>query len=530
MHLALLSLFSAILLIFSFPTPSVAFLAWFALVPLFFLSQEAKNWRQLFLYSYFAGLVFWGGLVYWVCFVTYTGFIFMILYLALYFPAFVLLLRFLRRRSGLSFVWSAPVVWTALEYLRTYLLTGFPWGLLGSTQYSFLPLIQIAEWTGVYGVSFLVVMGNAWLFEVIYSVRQKREHLKMTEAALPLVILTAAFFYGGTFFAYPERKAEQSELVSTTDVEIFMPTPSPKKKVDEKTIRVAVIQGNIPQDIKLDNEFEGFIRDEYGRLTRDEVKKEKLDIVIWPETAIPTYVRYDVDSIRFFSDLMRDIQTPLLFGSSDAKKIDPAQEFTPSNRAYSNAAFLLMPGKEFDQHYNKIHLVPFGEYVPWIRWLPFLRKATPIEDVYTPSREYTVFNFALPFSVVICFEDVFPNLVRQFVKSGAQWLVNLTNDGWFRNSTAPMQHAVLALFRCVENRVWMVRSTNTGVSCFIDPTGRITRQVEDAHGKNIWLQGTASETIHPGPKITFYTRHGDVFSWINIVLAVTFLFFRRRKD
>jgi len=189
--------------------------------------------------------------------------------------------------------------------------------------------------------------------------------------------------------------------------------------------------------------------------------------------------------------------------------------------------FLVLPEVGFNQQYNKKHLVPFGEYVP-LSWIPFLNKLTPIQDNYSSGKEFNVLDFSIPFSVVICFEDIFPNLVRQFVKNGAKWIVNMTNDGWFKNSSAPMQHAALSVFRSVENRVWLARSTNTGVSCFINPLGKIEKQLQDKKGSNVWISGTLTHSIGSGNKTTFYTRFGDVFSWLMLILGFGFILSMRR--
>jgi len=522
MHSLLLSLFSAVLLLFAFPGLSVPSLAWIAFVPFFFLIT-GTSLKRVTGFVYLSGLIFWAGLLYWITYVTWVGYVSLVLYLSLYFVAFAWLCGFLRYRLGLSFIWSAPVVWTSLEYVRTYLLTGFPWGLLGSSQYSFLPLIQIAEWTGVYGVSFLVMIGNAWLFEVLVAVLQKRPYLRFAEASFPLALLTTIFIYGGTFLQYPERPAAPQELTDANQpLEVFIPTVGPSQKKEEKKIQVALVQGNIPQDIKIDKEMEQYIQGEYRRLTLRALQEQKPNLVIWPETALPVYLRYDESALRYLAQLIRETQVPLLVGSSDIQKQDSQKGFEIENRNYFNSAFLIKPGKGLVEHYNKIHLVPFGEYVPW-EWIPGLRKATPIEETYSPGRVFTVFDFDLPFSAVICFEDIFPNLVRQFVKAGAHWIVNMTNDGWFRESAAAMQHASLALFRCVENRVWMARCTNTGVTCLIDPYGQIQKQVEDAQGRNIWVTGSIAGEIGDQLKTTFYTRYGDVFCWLNCLAVIGML-------
>jgi len=516
MHLMLLSLFSGILLIFSFPTPDLPYLAWIGLIPLFFILQEVKNGKQLFLYTFLAGFVFWSGLIYWLLYLAtwstqdwmtsvsacfaYFG---LSVSLALFFYFFAWPCWKLRQKRGISFIWSAPIFWVSMEYIRTYFLTGFPWGFIGASQYEFLPLIQISEWTGVYGVSFLVVLGNAWLFEIIYAILKKRKRVKLLEALAPVLLVILTLTYG-------------SSLMSASEVK-----ENPK-------LKVSLIQGNIPQDVKWSEEYEDTIHKIYEDLTLSAVENEKPDLVIWPETALPSYVRFDTKAMAFVTGLMKKIEIPLLLGASDAEQnmVRKKDHYLHQIEVF-NSAFLVLPEVGFNQQYNKIHLVPFGEYVP-LSWIPFFSKLTPIQDNYSSGKEFNVLDFSIPFSVVICFEDIFPNLVRQFVKNGAKWIVNMTNDGWFKNSSAPMQHAALSVFRSVENRVWLARSTNTGVSCFINPLGKIEKQLQDKKGRNVWISGTLTHSLGSGNKTTFYTRFGDVFSWLMLIFGFGFILSMRR--
>lgn len=545
MHFFLLSLLSAVLLIFSFPEADLEILAWFGLVPLFFLIQEVRTQKQLLAFTFLTGFLFYSGLMYWFLFLAswsvqdwamgvavYLGYFALMAVLAIFFWFFAWPCWKLRQTRGISFIWTAPVIWTAIEYIKTHLFSGYPWGLLGVSQYKALPFIQISEWTGVYGVSFLVVMGNAWLFEVIYAVMGKRKPLPFLEAASPLIVITLIFFYGISFFYVPQSAKSMVER----ETGIVLREDSPKEdelsladkaiSSSEQQVKISLIQGNIPQDVKWSKQYEKTIHKVYKEMTLAEVKREKPDLVIWPETAIPAYLRFDKPSLKLVSGLVRETKTPFLIGASDAQqKLENQNGEMVQVVRYFNSAFLAVPGKGFTQQYDKIHLVPYGEYVP----IPFLKKLTPLQDSYTKGEIYKVFDFSLPFSVVICYEDIFPNLVRQFVKNGAQWLVNMTNDGWFKNSSAPMQHAAHSIFRAVENRVWLVRATNTGVSCFVDPYGRIQSQIQDDSGRNVWISGTLTHSIGKGLGPTFYTRFGDVFSWLMLALTGMLLILIRRN-
>jgi len=323
MHLMLLSLFSGILLIFSFPAPDLPYLAWIGLIPLFFIIQEVKNGKQLFLYTFLAGFVFWSGLIYWLLYLAtwstqdwITSFSACFAYLGLsavqgiFFYLFAWPCWKLRQKKGISFIWSAPIFWVSMEYLRTYFLSGFPWGLIGASQYEFLPLIQISEWTGVYGVSFLVVLGNAWLFEIIYAILKKRERVKLLEASIPIVLLVFVLIYGWGIIAKPDsviaRSPKGDEAIS-------------ENKRSTK-LKVSLIQGNIPQDVKWSEEHEETIHQIYENLTLSAVNKDKPDLVIWPETALPSYVRFDAKAMAFVTGLMKKIEVPLLLGASDAEQ------------------------------------------------------------------------------------------------------------------------------------------------------------------------------------------------------------------
>ncbi len=539
MHLILLALFSALLLAFSFPNAGISSLAWFALVPYFFIIQEVKTTKQLLGYTFLTGFLYYISLMYWLFYMaswtletwsTSAVVVFCTVLLSAILAAFYFFAAwtcwFFRKKIGLSFIWTFPVVWVAIEYIKNHLFTGYPWGLIGVSQYKFLPLIQISEWTGVFGVSFIVVMANALIFEVIYSVQGKRKSLSLLEVSVPIVLLVSVLFYGFSFFYIPKTYNPMKEVgIESTEAPLVVPK---NKDEQEDGLSVSLIQGNIPQDVKWSNKHEDYIRDEYRRLSLEAIKKDKTELVIWPETAMPSYLRFDEPGLILLSELIKGSQIPFLVGASDQRQVVKKKGDKEWLKVdYYNTAFLLEPGKGFTQQYNKRHLVPFGEYMPW--WITSLRSLSPLADDYSPGKGYTVIDFKYPFSVVICYEDIFPDLVRRFVNEGATWLVNMTNDGWFRDTSAPMQHCAHSIFRSVENRVWMVRCTNTGVSCFINPKGEIVSTVEDETGKNVWIPGTLTDKVYPLKEKTFYTKYGDVFSWSMFCIIGLFCWRLREK-
>jgi apolipoprotein N-acyltransferase len=257
-------------------------------------------------------------------------------------------------------------------------------------------------------------------------------------------------------------------------------------------VKISLIQGDIPQHQKWDENFRASILERYETLTKAAAKDEP-DLIIWPETSAPGVIGEEPELLTGILDLAKEVKRPLLIGV-----------VTSRDAHYYNSAILISPDSETLQQYDKLHLVPFGEYVPLERRFPFLRNliGVPIGD-FTSGKEYTIFKSQVTprlrsgqasqksqvrFSTLICFEDTIPEMSRKFVKNGAQFLVNITNDAWFMESSAPYQHAAASVFRAVENRVPVVRVANTGLSCFIDHYGRIYDKVSDGK-KDIFVVG-----------------------------------------
>lgn len=475
-----LAVISAFFLALSFPKFNLEFLAWLGFIPLFSALKDSSRLKA-FLLSFSCGLVFWVITVYWLMYVTVPGTIVLILYLALYFGVFGLIVRAIPFSGPRLFL--IPAMWVLLEYLRSQLLTGFPWALLGYSQYLNLPMIQIADIFGAWGVSFLVVMVNAALYFLI-------SEKKIKSSIIPLVILIAVLSYG--FYR-----------LTTHDL----------KSASGKSIKVSVIQGNIPQELKWYPGARQEIMEKYIMLSRL-AAQEKPDLIVWPEAAVPVILEEEPAYYEMVCNLAKQVKTPLLFGA-----------VTSRQGLYYNSALMVSPGGEMIGRYDKLHLVPFGEYIPLRKILPFLETIVPIGDI-SPGKEYTLFNVNLPgvghnlrskFGVLICFEDVFPGLSRQFALRGAQFLVNITNDAWYQHSFASYQHFQASVFRAVENRVAVLRSANTGVTGFISPEGRIISLVRDTHSRELFVDGFKLQSI-PAKKgaTSIYTRFGD---WFIIVLC-----------
>ncbi|MCM8783631.1 MAG: apolipoprotein N-acyltransferase [Candidatus Omnitrophica bacterium] len=476
---------SALLLILSFPSTDFYLFAWFGLVPLFFALKN-KNKKQTFFLSYLWGLIFWAGILYWLVKVTFLGYLFLVLYLAIYLGLFGLITNYGLRVTdyGLLFL---PSAWVFLEFLRSNLFTGFAWVLLGYSQYKNLPLIQIADITGGYGVSFLIVLVNVAIYLVFISKESVFRRMKRILAVFVLLSLCSIYGY---FKIHTPLSAHHS-----------LP------------LRISLIQANISPYEKWDVKFKNEIIERYVYLTQMAVRKNS-SLIIWPETAFPGFWEVEEDLRTKVLDLTKEVKTGILLGA-------PVWE---GELIYNAAIFISGEGEEI-KRYRKIHLVPFGEYTPFPKILGFLQHKFDIGD-FTRGKEYAVFLHRLPctgypFSVLICFEDIFPNLVRNFVKKGAEFLINLTEDGWYGKSSASFQHLQALVFRAVENRRYMVRAANTGYSCVVSSLGKIVSELKDDRGERLFIRGIHTSDILPNSEKTIYTRFGDWF----VLLCVVFLIF-----
>ena len=475
-----LNLLSAGLLILSFPRFNLEFLVWFAFVPLFFALEEKSKFKS-FLLSYFTGVIFWLGIVYWLIHVTLPGMIILVLYLALYFGIFGLIISCYRLQATGYRLFSIPAIWVLLEYLRSHLFTGFAWALLGYSQYLNLPIIQLADITGVWGISFLVMMVNVVIKEIICYRLQAIGYRKSIKKLLFLAFSMWLVACGYGFFRLNQN-------------------------IEGNKLRISVIQGNIPQEFKWDPNSKNFIIDRYINLTRQAIK-DRPDLIVWPEAALPVVLEEEPVFYGKTKDFVREIKIPLLLGAVTSK-----------DKLYYNSALLISAEGRLLNKYDKLHLVPFGEYIPLRKTLGFLQTVVPIGD-FSRGKEYTIFkiqNSKLKtqnsFAVLICFEDLFPELSRSFAKKDADFLINITNDAWFKMTSSPYQHLQASVFRAVENRVALIRSANTGVSGFIAPTGKIISLVEDRKGRNIFISGyDTEEIIITKRNLSFYTRYPDIF-------------------
>jgi apolipoprotein N-acyltransferase len=491
----LLSFLSGILLILSFPNFDLEFLAWFALVPLL-LSIDGKGLYHSLKLGFLTGLISFLGILYWIIVAVHAYgnvplilsvliLLLLVVYLSLFIAAFTFLTRLIQVRSGIQTILVTPILWVVLEYLRSFLLTGFPWANLGHSQYLNLPFIQMAEITGVYGLSFLILLVNATLFAVLRQWPKKV--FPFREVGITALILLGFLIYGYVKIKSVDRQLSQN--------------PS---------LKIGLVQGNIDQSIKWDESFQKETLKIYERLS-SKVSEGKPDLIIWPETATPFFFQEASEYQPLILDIPERTKAFVLFGS-------PSYKIEKGKVNHYNSAYLASPAKELVGMYDKIHLVPFGEYVPLSNLLFFIGSLGEGIGNFKPGKE--IFNFSLPqgkFGVLICFEIIFPDLCRRFVKDGADFLVTITNDAWFGRTSAPYQHFSMATFRAIENRVFIARAANTGISGFIDPSGRIVKQ------GGIFTEEAMNGMIRLSSEKTFYTLYGDVFAWICSGFAILFL-------
>jgi apolipoprotein N-acyltransferase len=487
-----LSILSGILLALSFPKPEFSFLAWFGFIFLFFSIKKLTSYRKAFLFSYLCGLIFFSIVIYWIVYVTFIGSLVLVIYLALYFGAFGLGVKWIENNfnNNLFKILLIASLWTALEFARSYLFTGFGWALLGYSQYRLTKLIQIADITGAYGLSFLVIFVNVTLFyllklkSAVIDITKKR--LLFIQYGMPVLLILILFFICAS---YGEVKIK-------------------KFKVSRKELlKISVIQGNITQEMKWDEVMVNLILNKYEKLTRM-AAFDKPDIIIWPETSLPGYLNDEELKARV-GKMAASLSTPLLIG---------APRFSRNPDKYFNSTAFFDKTGTLTKTYNKLHLVPFGEYMPLGRLFSPLLKLYPIAG-FSAGEDYILFEVnGVTFGSLICFEDVFPDLVRTFVKEGADFMVNMTNDAWFKRSPAAYQHNQALVFRAVENKISIVRVGNTGPSLFIEPTGRIEPRLINQHNQDLFIDGFLTAKVKKGLKTTFFTKFGNIFAYICVGL------------
>ncbi len=517
------SVISGLLGVLCFPPFDQSWIGWIALTPLilavwFSGHTSRRRWLRNLLLGYLAGIVFFTGTFSWLgalgdlyqnVFLHALPFLLSI-YLAMYFAFWAWVVGFLKPATftaswrNLLVAFTAASVWVTQEWIRGWLFSGFGWNGLGVALHQTWPLIQISEFTGIVGLSFTLVFVNIVAvttpFRLFAEARthRMRPHFDLTLTMIGMVGL----------FAFGLHRGQN-------------PAPA-------KSLRVAAVQASIPQVEKFDPQFTREIFDRLTRLSDMALRANPPpDLLIWPESSTPDPVRdAHSDSYRFVRQLLGSSKTDLLLGTLD---FDEGGDF--------NAAILVSNGGEQMQAYRKIHLVPFGEYIPLRKSFPLFAAiaGTWVPGDFTAGEKPAVFdltNNAARVAPLICFEDTVGDLARRFVLKGANLFVDVTNDGWFLESSGSKQHVANAIFRCVENRRPMVRAANTGVTCFVNEFGRVTQVLQDDTG-NTFTEGvlTGEVSVPQDAQMTFYTRHGEWFAecCAGITGVAMVLIFARRK-
>lgn len=529
-----MSLFSGLLSSLALPTvigsyrlPDLGFVAWFSFVPLYLtLTPTPSRQRErgdvplasAFKKGFLFGVAYYGLSLYWIFIAmhrygevsvgtSFLGVSLAVTIMALFTALACLLAIFLAPVVPLSL--SLPLAWVVQDFARNFFpFGGFAWANIAYTQRSFLTLLQVLDLTGVYGLSFLLILSNALLAELWIWMRKRRQ-FPFSLAVFFCLLFALVLIYGKLRLTWV-REASGS-LPKTT---------------------ISLIQGNISQGEKWIEENSEEIISRHLKLSRP------ADLIVWPEAAFPAVLPPEIDRIN----LLRALPGPLLMGVVAYEGSLPSEwPPRPEDKSFAlyNAAVLIEPGGRIVDRYYKTHLVPMGEYVPLHRWLFFLSKIVPSISSFTPGRELNLMK--LPphpppphpprtavdsgslslggrgvFGITICYEDLFPEISRTLTQKGADFLVNLTNDAWYEHSSAVFQHADFSRYRAIENRRTMVRATNTGVTGFFSPAG------ETIASAPVFEEATLTAEVPVGGATSFYTRKGDLFAW-GCVLGVILL-------
>ncbi|MDD5521465.1 MAG: apolipoprotein N-acyltransferase [Kiritimatiellae bacterium] len=495
------SICSGILLAAAFPPFEWGSIAWVAFIPLILVLRNMSA-RQAFGWGWLSGMVFWLISISWLLRLAFTGTNFIVAisawillsaYCALYTGAFAMVITCSWQVLGTEREWRpiglvivAPIVWVGFEYLRSTLFTGFAWNTLGVSQYRLLPIIQVAEFGGVYAVSAFVILINTAL--MLTGIRFWALFRRKRARKINVEMMIAVSIWGIYMWCYFDAVKAFSRL-----------------NKQGTAVRIASVQPNIPQYKKWPLQYENEIYTKVKDQT-ELAMSAKPDLIVWPETVVPSLIKRDPGCSAFVTELARR-GSPILVGSLDCEVVGDSDIFF-------NSSILIDAAGRIGGQYNKRHLVPFGEYLPFERTFPFIQKLAPLGYSCTPGTFSTVFRLekpAIAFSSLICFEDTVAGLARESVKNGARLLINQTNDAWFDGSSAAIQHMAHCVFRCIENRVPAIRSANTGITCFIDSFGRI--DVLKSGGRSTCFSGFTVGTLMLPPDdmaLTFYTRNGDI--------------------
>jgi apolipoprotein N-acyltransferase len=499
------SILSAALATLSLPSFHFGFLGWIALAPLLFALRQrglvaSAGLGGLFGYAFGVGTFFW---ITTIPELNITRFALLMGVFALYYVAFGFSYALVARFTGSWIILWGPALGTALEYARcNFSFFAFPWNFLAHSQHQTLPVIQIADVTGMYGVTFVLLVVNQLVSQTPDLLGHRNWHWRAQGVAVS-VVLGVTLGYGW----YKLGVAPQSDA----------------------HLRVALVQANVTarSNMSVDDQMKHLSA--YEGLTW-EAAKQKPDLIVWPSSSLPGPITFW--PIRFYVSSVADsAKIPLLVGGAGGDKLAPARD---GLLPYSNSEFLIGSSGELEGQYNKIRLTPFSEQVPFQGLVPWPHWITTLEKSFVPGDSYTLFQVSKGrFGAPICWENNFPDVFRRFVLDGANFMVSVTNESVFGPTSGPHQTFAMVIFRAIENRVAVARAATTGVSAFIDAQGRIVSRVSDGNGGDLFVRGTLIWDVPLSQGKTFYTQHGDVFvqalSVATLVLLAVCLWRSRRK-
>lgn len=494
-----LALLSGLLLGLCYPPFGLGDFCWVALTPLvwavwFCPLAKQRDWLRTACLGYASGLVFFAMSAYWLTTLTWPGYVLLVLYFAFYFSAWTLFARILvnARTSEESWLRSihnlrvcalGAAAWVALEWLRGVVFPAFGWNGLGIALHENIALIQIADITGVGGISFLVAMTNlllaATVKRLLLEIKRgaRRAHY---DFAITIALVALTWSYGVR--------------------QLFSPEPP------SETLSFAAVQPNIPQNVRNDPNFELQVLETLKNQTLPAIVMSP-DLLLWPESSTPSPLLGNQLTWDLVRGLAEQYSGDFLLGTAH----------WGTDGDYNSIALLTKHAKEAQLH-HKMHLVPFGEYVPLREEFPLLAKIVGdlVPSDFDAGKEFTILQLQskpVKLGPLVCFEDTVADLARRFALLGAQCFVVVTNDGWFLKSAGSLQHLNNAVFRCVENKIPMIRAANTGVTCAIDRLGVVREVLRDPSGST-FLQGVLFSKINVpiSPQPTFFALYGEIFS------------------
>ncbi len=496
----LLLFLSVLLLYLASPAPGFSFLAWIALAPLLLFCRRTSPLKTT-LWALAGGVLYHLFLVYWVTIsmetygglqplVSWPALFLLALYMALYFALFCFLIS--KTKKSLPMLWFAPVLWVSLDYIRGIFLTGFPWMDLGYSQFSYPTLIQTADLFGHHGVTFVLVLINALLAQILVDKKWFTKHIKQACAALLLVTITLAY-----------------SIIRIDQIRKDMKT-SP-------AMEVAVIQANIDQALKWKKAHKKISVDRHLQLTQQARKNNQATLVIWPETALAFYPSHDPLMAYVEKETIKKDSYHLLTGAPYVLQRNKGYD-------YYNSALLLSPQDKVDIYFKQ-HLVPFGEYIPMRSILPIPKPIVEsMGDFSAGTSGRPLEAGPAKIGALICVEAIFPDLARKEAGLGANLFANITNDAWFGKSSAPVQLLAMSIFRSVENRRSMARAANTGISALIMPTGEVAEQT------SLFEPAYLSGQLPLLTNITFFTKLGFLFPLFCLGVSLTLLALNFKKE